>query len=222
MRQLVYKDLFFFYKMCIGYFVIPIVLFLLDIDDGQIAFMMSCLFIPMFSFETIKFFDQKNKSEQILNSLPLERKDIIVAKYISCAIFIVIGIMTTTAVVLIGRGISSIGDSSIYHPNLYIDVPWYIVIRSMVLAVLYFAICIPIEYGRKKKGKGIASVMSALAAAFSVGISFWIVDGSREPFGHSILNVSHIAILITGGVILVSIYILSMVFTIKLYEERDL
>ncbi|MBY0597301.1 ABC-2 transporter permease [Bacillus bingmayongensis] len=211
--------------MCIGYFVIPIVLFFLDIDDGQIAFMMSCLFIVMFSFETVQFFDQKNKSGLILNSLPLERKDIIIAKYISCAILIVVGMMMTTAVVLIGRGIASFGDIGVYHPKLNIEIPWYVMIRSIVVAFLYFAIFLPIEYGREKKQKGISGVISALAAAIPVCISFWIGDDSahvKEPFGDWILNGSHIGIVIVGGMILASIYIISILIAIKLYEKRDL
>lgn len=182
--------------------------------------MMSCLFIAMFLFETVKFFDQKNKNERILNSLPLDRKDIIIAKYISCAIFIVVGISMTTVVALIGRGIASIGDISIYHPNLNVEVPWYVVIRSVVAAFLYFAIFLPIEYGKEKKLKGIRGVIAALAAV-PVGISFWAVGGSAEPFGDWILNVSHIGIIIAGGVVLACIYIISMLITVKLYEKRD-
>ncbi|KEK26152.1 ABC-2 transporter permease [Bacillus gaemokensis] len=224
MRQLVYKDLLFFYKICIGYFVLPIILFSFD-SEGEVAFIMSCGFIAMFSFGTVKFMDQKNKSEMILNSLPLERKDIIIAKYISCAIFIVVGMMMTTAVVLSGRGIASIGDIGVYHPNLSIEVPWYVVIRSIVVAFLYFAIFLPIEYSRKAKRKGIAGVISALAAAIPVCISFWIGDDSasvKEPFGDWILNLSHIGIVIAGGIVLASIYIISMFITIKLYKKRDI
>ena len=38
---------------------------------------------------TLTFMDERNKSDIIINSLPVSRKDIIIAEYISCAIFII-------------------------------------------------------------------------------------------------------------------------------------
>lgn len=50
---------------------------------------MSCLFITLSSVIILIIIDERNTSDIMINSLPLSRKDIIIARYISCAIFIV-------------------------------------------------------------------------------------------------------------------------------------
>ena len=52
----------------------------------------------------------------IINSLPVSRKDII-ARYISCAIFIVGAMASTMIIVFLLRGIAVIDDIGVYHPN---------------------------------------------------------------------------------------------------------
>ena len=87
MRQLVYKDLFFFGDMVrILYYTLYILLF--EPGEGML-FPMSCLFITLSSVIILIIIDERNTSDIMINSLPLSRKDIIIARYISCAIFIV-------------------------------------------------------------------------------------------------------------------------------------
>ena len=57
--------------------------------SGELLFPMSCLFITFSSVMTLTVMDERNKSDIVINSLPVSRKDIIIARYISCAIFIV-------------------------------------------------------------------------------------------------------------------------------------
>ncbi len=115
MRQLVYKDLFFFRVTWLVNFVMPLLLFMLD-PSGEGLFPMSCLFITLSSVMTLIFMDERNKSDIVINSLPVSRKDIVIARYISCAIFIVGGMLSTMLVVFLIRGIVVIGDIGAYHP----------------------------------------------------------------------------------------------------------
>ena len=87
MRQLVYKDLFFS-GIWFVYFIIPFIFFLFEPGEGML-FPMSCLFITLSSVIILIIIDERNTSDIMINSLPLSRKDIIIARYISCAIFIV-------------------------------------------------------------------------------------------------------------------------------------
>ena len=48
-------------------------------------------------------YDDKNKSEIIINSLPIKREDIVIAKYISTFIYAIIGIIYATVIALIGK-----------------------------------------------------------------------------------------------------------------------
>ena len=45
--------------------------------------------------------------------------------------------ISTTLVVFLIRGIAVIGDIGVYHPNLYIEIPWYVVVRGAVYSLVY-------------------------------------------------------------------------------------
>lgn len=222
MRQLIYKDLFFFRVTWLVNLIVPLVLFMLD-PSGELLVPMSCLFITLSSVMTLIFMDERNKSDIIINSLPVSRKDIIIARYISSAIFIVGGMISTMLVVFLIRGIVVIGDIGAYHPNLYIEIPWYEVINGVVYAVFLVVTFFPSYYGTKSKV--VRSIVSA--ASIGVGGIFWIFisDGLNETapsFIEWIMNPMHIGVFILGGIILASVYIISMFLTIKIYETRDL
>ncbi|HDR4558172.1 ABC-2 transporter permease [Bacillus cereus] len=222
MRQLVYKDLFFFRVTWLVNLIMPLVLFMLD-PSGELLFSMSCLFITLSSVMTLTFMDERNNSDIIINSLPVSRKDIIIARYISSAIFIVGGILSTMLVVFLVRGIAVIGDIGAYHPNLYIEIPWYEVINGAVYAVFLVVTFFPSYYGTKSKV--VRSIVSA--ASIGVGGILWIFisDGLNETtpaFMEWIMNPMHIGVFIVGFITLVSIYIASMFLTIRIYEARDL
>lgn len=48
-------------------------------------------------------YDEKNKSEIVLNSLPLKRNDIVISKYISIFVFAIIGIIYAILIGFIGK-----------------------------------------------------------------------------------------------------------------------
>ncbi|MFE9076859.1 ABC transporter permease [Bacillus cereus] len=222
MRQLVYKDLFFFRVMWLVYLIIPFVLFMLD-PSGELLFSMSCLFITLSSVMTLTFMDERNKSDIVINSLPVSRKDIVIARYISCAIFIVGAILSTMLVVFLIRGIVVIGDIGAYHPNLYIEIPWYEIINGAVYAIFFVVIFFPSYYVTKSKiARSIVS-----GASMAVGGIAWIFIGdglnaTTPSFIEWIMNPMHVGLFIVGGIILASVYIVSMFLTIKIYEARDL
>lgn len=222
MRQLIYKDLFFFRVTWLVNLIMPLMFFLLE-PGSELLFPMSCLFITLSSVMTLIYMDERNKSDIVINSLPLSRKDIIITRYISCAIFIVGGMLSTMLVVFLIRGIVVIGDIGAYHPNLYIEIPWYEVINGAVYAVFLVVTFFPSYYGTKSKV--VRSIVSA--ASIGVGGILWIfisdeINGIAPSFIEWIMNPMHIGVFIVGFITLVSIYIASMFLTIKIYGARDL
>ncbi|AHA07472.1 ABC-2 transporter permease [Bacillus toyonensis] len=222
MRQLIYKDLFFFRVTWLVNLIMPLMFFLLE-PGSELLFPMSCLFITLSSVMTLIYMDERNKSDIVINSLPLSRKDIIIARYISCAIFIVGGMLSTMLVVFLIRGIVVIGDIGAYHPNLYIEIPWYEIINGAVYAVFLVVTFFPSYYGTKSKV--VRSIVSA--ASIGVGGILWIfisdeINGIAPSFIEWIMNPMHIGVFIVGFITLVSIYIASMFLTIKIYGARDL
>ncbi|MES9697978.1 ABC-2 transporter permease [Bacillus sp. JJ927] len=218
MRQLIYKDLFFFRVTWLVYFIMPLVFFGLE-PDGELLFPLSCLLITISSSMILIAMDEKNKSDVIINSLPVRRKDIIIARYISSAIFIVGGMLSTMLVVFLIRGITVIG---VYHPNLYIEIPWYGVVRGAIYSLVYITALFPSYYGTKSKI--VRGIFSGGAAGIGVITGMFIGDGESTTvsFIDWIMNPSHLGVFIVGGMILASVYIASMFLTIKIYGARDL
>ncbi len=219
MRQLVYKDLFFFRGIWPVYLTIPFIFFLFENGDGML-FPMSCLFVTLSSVTILIVIDERNTSDIIMNSLPLSRKDIIIARYISSAIFIVGGMFSTLLLIFLIRGIAVIGDIG---APIYIEIPWYGVVNGLFYAVFLVVTFFPSYYAIK------SNVVRSLVSAASIGVGgiLWIFisDGLNETtpsFLEWIMNPVHIGVFIVGFIILVSIYIASMFLTIKIYEARDL
>ncbi len=221
MRQLIYKDLFFFRGIWFVYFIIPFIFFLFEPGEGML-FPMSCLFITLSSVIILIIIEERNTSDIMINSLPLSRKDIIIARYISCAIFIVGGMISTMLVVFLIRGIAVIGDIGVYHPNLYIEIPWYVVVRGGVYSLVYITALFPSYYGTKSKI--VRGIFTGGAAGIGVIVGVFIGDGesATASFIEWIVNPLHICVFVVGFITLVSIYIASMFLTIKIYETRDL
>ncbi|MDH4420406.1 MULTISPECIES: ABC-2 transporter permease [Bacillus] len=222
MRQLVYKDLFFFRGIWLVYLIIPCIFFLFE-PSGEVLFPMSCVFITLSSVTILIVVDERNTSDIMINSLPLSRKDIIIARYILSAIFIVGGMLSTMLVVFLIRGIMVIGDIVAYHPNLYIEISWYEVVNGAVYALFFVAMFFPSYYGTKSKV--VRSIVSAASMGVSVILWMFISDKLNETtlsFIEWIMNPMHIGVFIVGGIILASVYIVSMFLTIKIYETRDL
>ncbi|MEN1934734.1 ABC-2 transporter permease [Paenibacillus sp. 102] len=223
MRQLVYKDLFFFRVTWLVNIIMPFLFFILE-PNGETAFPLSCLLITISSAMVLIAMDERNKSEIVFNSLPVRRRDIIIAKYISSAIFIAVGMVVTIAVLELIKGVASIGDIGVQHPNLYIEIPWYVVVRGAFVSIVFIAALFPSYYGTKSKV--VRGIFTGLAVGIAVLIGIFIEEGSTNQIALSfmdwIMNPSHVVVFIIGGIIVASIYIASMFITIKIYEARDL
>lgn len=222
MRQLVYKDLFFFRVMWLVYLIMPLLFFLFD-ASGEILFPMSCLYITLSSVMVVIVMDERNKSDIIINSLPLNRKDIVIARYISSGIFIVGGMISTMVVVFLIRGIAVISDIGAYHSNLDIEISWYAVVSGAINSLVFVAAFFPSYYGTKSK----VARSIVTGASMAVGGIAWLflgdgLDENVPSFIDWIMTPSHIGVFIVGVIILASVYIASMFITIKIYEARDL
>ncbi|WP_242218801.1 ABC-2 transporter permease [Bacillus cereus group sp. BfR-BA-01380] len=223
MRQLLLKDLYFLRAMwivCLGFSAL---LFITDASNQSI-FAASCLISVMASLILSIAVDEKNGSEKILSSLPIESKNIIIAKYMTFAIISVIAILLTTTVVWIMRGMTFIEDIRVYHPYFYIELRWYTVLRGIITPFIYISLFLPVYYGTESK-----IIRGLFAMGFIIPttlIPLFMIDGGEsrveDSFGDWIMNMSHVGICMLGIVGLAVIYIVSMFIAIKLYEKRDI
>lgn len=102
MQQLILKEFFLHKKMFPFYFLIPIFsVFRNPVQPMGIAI---GLFITCSTIIYISFYhEEKSKAEKVLVSLPITRKEIVIAKYISSSLFIMAGLSTTFIVVILGN-----------------------------------------------------------------------------------------------------------------------
>ncbi|MEH7462494.1 ABC-2 transporter permease [Bacillus thuringiensis] len=192
--------------------------------SNPIVFSMSCLLSVMVSLQLSVGADEKNGSEKIIASLPIERKDIIIAKYMTFIIIVIIAIVLTTTVVWIMRGMTVIEDIRVYHSYFYIELKWYTVLRSIIMPFTYIASFLPVYYGTDSKIiRGICVIGLIIPTTL---IPLFVIDGGEnrveDSFGDWIMNLSHVGICMVGLVGLAVMYIASMFIAIKLYEKRDI
>lgn len=221
MRQLVYKDLFFFRAIWLVYLIMPLMFSFIE-PIGETVFSLSCLLITISTSTILIGMDEKNNSDVIMNSLPLSRKDIVIARYISCAIFIAGSMLVTMFVIFLIRSVGVVGDIRAYHSDLYIEIPWYAVVRVAICSLVYIAVLFPSYYGTKSKmARGL---FTGGAAMVGVIAGMFIGEGEMAAlsFVEWVMIPSHFMWFLVGGMALANIYFFSMFLAIKIYGARDL
>ncbi|MDP7977150.1 ABC-2 transporter permease [Bacillus multifaciens] len=223
MRQLVFKDLYFLRTMWIFCLVFSACLFITNPSDPTV-FSASCLISVMVSLQLSIAADEKNGSEKIIASLPIDWNNIVTSKYITFIIVTIIAIVLTTTVVWSMRGMTVIEDIRVYHPYFYIELKWYTVLRSIITPFTYIALFLPVYYGTDSKIiRGICAIGLIIPTTL---IPLFVIDGGEnrveDSFGDWIMNLSHVGICMVGLFGLAVMYIASMFIAIKLYEKRDI
>lgn len=71
--------------------------------DGFGLYVLAPIVVVYLFITTAVGYDEKNKSEIVLNSLPLKRDDIVISKYISIFIFVIIGIIYSILIGFVGK-----------------------------------------------------------------------------------------------------------------------
>lgn len=205
-KQLVLKDMMLQRKL--GFVGFICLLFLLIVDFGSENFLMTLsITIPILGTIWSTSYEARNKSEKILNSLPLQRKEIVIAKYIFVSILVVLGVIFSLLVGLI----------QLQNEHITGFMLWGAILGGIRGGLVYSMIVLPIEfsveYGSSKQA---AYFMGIIVGGLSGVIvsSVWL-DVENAWSTSLVVNVCFIA-----GLLL--LYIISMLFSINLYSERDL
>ncbi|MBJ7956402.1 ABC-2 transporter permease [Bacillus mycoides] len=205
-KQLVLKDIVLQRKLGFAYLIC--LFFLAIVDFRSDSFLMTIsLSIPFLGMVLSMSYEGKNKSEIIVNSLPLQRKGIVIAKYIFVSILVALG------------GILSLVVGLIQLQNEHITgfMLWGEILGGITGGLVCSIIVLPIEFS--------VGYNSAKQIAPFIGIAFGYLSGLivsnvwldvENVWSTSlVVNVCFIA-----GLLL--LYIMSMLFSIHLYSERDL
>ncbi|MGG4557341.1 ABC-2 transporter permease [Bacillus toyonensis] len=210
MQQLILKEFFLQKKMIPFYFLIPVLsIFRNSVEPMGIAIglFMTCSMIIYISF----YYEEKSKTEKVLVSLPITRKEIVIAKYISTTLFIIVGLSTTFIVVILG--------------NILLDrdivIPGYAMFSAIVATLIYCVIMIPTNYIGGNKATTVFYVIMIFPLIGMIGL-MCNVFGDKTIM----LKVLHsedatVAMSVLGIGVLVSI-VISMLLSMKMFQEAEL
>jgi ABC-2 type transport system permease protein len=210
MQQLILKEFFLQKKMFPFYFLIPILsVFRNSVEPMGIAIglFITCSTIIYISF----YYDEKSKIEKVLVSLPIMRKEIVIAKYISSTLFIIVGLSITSIVVILGNILL----------NRDIVIPGYAIFSAIAATLIYCVVTIPTNYIGGYKAITVLNVIMIFPLMGMIGLMCNI-------FGDEIimLKVLHsqeatLAMSVLGIGVLVSI-VISMFLSMKMFQEAEL
>lgn len=160
-------------------------------------------------------YDDKNKSDIMLNSLPIRRKDIVMAKYMSIFLFVLIGLAMS---ILVTMALNLIGFLKI---NRLITVEDIIGCMTSVIILnsIYFPIYFKFGYLKSRYINLIVFMAIFFIPQF---LSKIMLKGEPPKF---ILELSsQPEWLMTVGIIgtLIAIFLISMTISLKIYNNKDL
>ncbi|MHC2832585.1 ABC-2 transporter permease [Bacillus sp. F9_6S_D1_P_5] len=210
MQQLILKEFFLQKKIFPFYFLIPMLSIFRDSVQPMgiaIGLFITCSTIIYISF----YHEEKSKTEKVLVSLPITRKEIVIAKYISSSLFIIAGLSITFIVIILG--------------NVLLDrdivIPGYAIFSAIVATLIYCVVTIPTNYIGGYKAITVLNVIMIFPLMGMIGFMCNI-------FGDEIimLKVLHsedatLSMSVLGIGVLVSI-VISMLLSMKMFQEAEL
>lgn len=190
-------------------FVYLICLFFLSIVDFRSdSFLMTfIMFIPVLGMMLSMSYEDRNKSEMIINSLPFQRKEIVIAKYIFVSILVTLGGVFSLVVSLI----------QLQNENTTAFMLWGEILGGITGGLVYSIIVLPIEFS--------IGYSSAKQIAPFIGIAFGYLSGLIvSNVWLDVENVWNTSLVVNSCFIagLLLLYVMSMLLSINLYNERDL
>ncbi|WJE51682.1 ABC-2 transporter permease [Bacillus cereus] len=146
MRQLIFKELYMQRFQFVVYIILSGFAFGFDMKS-QNGFLISCILLSIFAMYTSLRIDERNNSDRILNSLPLLRKHVVIAKYISFILLILISVCITVFVsfcfYVIGQFDRVVAG---YYPLFGSAIPWNLAIVGFGVTLLYAILLLPIVF----------------------------------------------------------------------------
>lgn len=195
-RQLIIKDFIMQWKHLIWYFIYPLFLYMTLTDIKSFYVIMSAI-IPVIAILKTFNDDKKYNSEVIVNSLPLARTQIVLAKYIMALIIFIISMIVSSPVVINRFE----GGTVEFITTTVITISGFVFIYlSFVLPMLFW-----ISY---KKVTFITFFI--LIAPTAIGTMFFEISMEQIQLYNSVLFVSSICM-----------FIVSIFVSVKLYEKRE-
>ncbi|OOZ82540.1 ABC transporter permease [Bacillus cereus] len=205
-KQLVLKDMMMQRKL--GFVYLICLVFLAIVDFRSDSFLMTIsVSIPFLGTVLSMSYEGKNKSETIVNSLPFDRKDLVIGKYIFVSILVALG----------GCFSLVIGFIQLQNEHMTGFMLWGEILGGITGGFVCSIIVLPIEFSVGYSSAKQIAPFAGLALGYLSGLivsNVWL-DVENAWNTSLVVNICFIA-----GLLL--LYVMSMFFSIRLYNERDL
>ncbi|MBY0597302.1 ABC-2 transporter permease [Bacillus bingmayongensis] len=210
MQQLIWKEFFLQRKIWPLYSLIPIYSLLRNPSE-PLGIAIGCFFTcGMIIFISV-YFEDKSKVEKVLASLPVTRRDIVIAKYISSILFIILGLAITYVVAILVNSFL----------NQTVNIPVYAIISAGLTAIIYSSVALPIKY---MGGYTAVSFLNVILIFPLVGILGFAcnVFGNEAIMLKVFRSENFMFVMGVFGIGVLMVYFVSVFFSIQVFQEKEL
>lgn len=209
------KKEFLLQKNTIFFIVVYIFLaeFFMGNFSGSLLIYIVCMTTSFFLVLAAYKYDEKNKSNYIINSLPVKRKEIVFVRYISLIIYSALSIGIT---LLFGFVFHLFGYNNLFLSNI----SPFLICTVFIINILFASILFPIFF---KFGYSKANIISTFLyfIFFFTSISLGVKGNTEIIKFFASINISAALFMLIGFLTISLIFILSMLLSIKLYDKID-
>lgn len=189
------------------FFMIPFLILAIDTQRMDWLYFMIVVSISYLLILIPFYYDINNKSDSMVASLPISRKEIVIYKYLGVFVYLFISIVYVGIYLWI---INKIG---------LVDVDYFslsMIKKAIPYIMLSMSIVFPINFTFGPRVVQIANMLIYLGMNMTV---FRMAQKGIDGSPSQVIN-----LLESPGFLIISlgIFILSMIFSIKLYENKDL
>lgn len=189
------------------FFMIPFLILAIDTQRMDWLYFMIVVSISYLLILIPFYYDINNKSDSMVASLPISRKEIVIYKYLGVFVYLFISIVYVGIYLWI---INKIG---------LVDVDYFslsMIKKAIPYIMLSMSIVFPINFTFGPRVVQIANMLIYLGMNMTI---FRMAQKGIDGSPSQVIN-----LLESPGFLIISlgIFILSMIFSIKLYENKDL
>ncbi len=209
MVGLIYKDLMVMKKTLLIYRIISVFYGFLDILNGRTGMMFAMVLIAstMVPISSIAY-DERSKWDKIVNTTPLSRKEVVIAKYLLALVLTVVSVIIVFVVYL-------------FKPGMPLAENAGTVIVMGLMAMFYQAMLIPtiIKFGSEKGRMIMMVILFAPIVLLMAVAQIGIIDLSALVM---FLEANTAMLPFITVAVIAAVYIGSVLLSVRIYEKKDL
>ena len=204
-------------------FYIPIFLLVLhsttmDADIATVLYATCTCYIGYLLVAAACSYDEQNRSEVFLNSLPIRRKDIVLSKYLSIFVYALIGFAAGIVVVLLNN-FMGLGEMVRYPAGKDL-------IGALCGIVLIGASYYPLYFKFGSIKTRLLHVIVILAIFLIPTGLVWLVDrysqGTANNLLTQFLSIPDWLQVVVVGMVFLLIFVVSLMGSLRIYENKDI